>query len=225
MGIISKRQIIQIDAFVRKHGIKYYDVRSEIIDHLASDIERMTIEQPELNYEQARYRALLNLPETEFRNIQKEKELYLKSYWKSTITNELLEYFQLPKILMTIAFFLVIFFISALYSFTPQILMAIGTMFLMAQVLSVQEKFNWLILKTFTDYVSGSIFLCQCIILWVVNNIPESNTFWNETHSGNALMTTITVLFLLADYLCGVHIPNRLLKDLREQYPETYLAI
>jgi hypothetical protein len=37
---LSKDQIITIDDYLKENGVKYWDIRLELIDHLASKLEK-----------------------------------------------------------------------------------------------------------------------------------------------------------------------------------------
>ena len=51
---ISENHIEQLYKFTREHFVYHYDVQTELVDHLANDIEQICEEQPQLTFEQAR---------------------------------------------------------------------------------------------------------------------------------------------------------------------------
>ena len=54
---LTKNQIDELYKFTRKHYVYHYDVQSELVDHLANDIENIWQETPNLSFEQARYKS------------------------------------------------------------------------------------------------------------------------------------------------------------------------
>ena len=42
---LTKEQIQQLYKFTRQHYVEYYDVQTELVDHLANDIEQIWIAQ------------------------------------------------------------------------------------------------------------------------------------------------------------------------------------
>ena len=54
---ISQIQIQNLYTFTRKHYVEYYDLQTELVDHLANDIEAMWKEQPQLSFEEAKTKA------------------------------------------------------------------------------------------------------------------------------------------------------------------------
>jgi len=51
---ITNNQIEDLYQFTRKHFVYHYDVQTELVDHLANDIEEIWLENPQLTFEQAR---------------------------------------------------------------------------------------------------------------------------------------------------------------------------
>jgi len=51
---LTSQQIQQLYKFTRQHYVEYYDVQTELVDHLANDIEQIWKEQPNLSFEKAR---------------------------------------------------------------------------------------------------------------------------------------------------------------------------
>ena len=46
---LTKQQLLQIDNYIYVCGIKYYDVRTEIVDHFANILEQKLDKNPNLN--------------------------------------------------------------------------------------------------------------------------------------------------------------------------------
>ena len=51
---LTAEQIQQLYKFTRQHYVEHYDMQTELVDHLANDIEQIWQEQPKLSFEQAR---------------------------------------------------------------------------------------------------------------------------------------------------------------------------
>jgi len=51
---LTEEHIDQLYKFTRKHFVEHYDVQTELVDHLANDIEQIWIDQPKLSFEEAR---------------------------------------------------------------------------------------------------------------------------------------------------------------------------
>lgn len=51
---LTKAQIEKLYLFTRQHYVEHYDVQTELVDHLANDIESILKEKPYLSFEKAR---------------------------------------------------------------------------------------------------------------------------------------------------------------------------
>jgi len=51
---LTEHQINELYIFTRKHYVYHYDVQTELVDHLANDIERIWIASPKISFEEAR---------------------------------------------------------------------------------------------------------------------------------------------------------------------------
>jgi len=51
---LTKNQIDELYKFTRKHYVYHYDVQSELVDHLANDIEKIWEQTPNLSFEDAK---------------------------------------------------------------------------------------------------------------------------------------------------------------------------
>ncbi len=50
----TQSQISDLYAFTKRHYVEYYDLQTELVDHLANDIEAIREETPSLSFEEAR---------------------------------------------------------------------------------------------------------------------------------------------------------------------------
>ena len=51
MKKVSASQIEKLYRFTRQHYVEYYDVQSELVDHLANGIEEQWKEDPEIPFQ------------------------------------------------------------------------------------------------------------------------------------------------------------------------------
>jgi hypothetical protein len=103
---LPKEEIQKLFDFVESKNVPYRDVQFEIVDHLASAMEDLKEENPEWPYSLCLEQVYKKFPITGFALLQLEKEEALNKYWKRKLWPYLLEYFKLPKIILTIATFI-----------------------------------------------------------------------------------------------------------------------
>lgn len=80
---ITENHITELYKFTRQHFVEYYDVQTELVDHLANDIEQIWQDRPELSFHEARTISFKKFGVFGFMNVveQKQKAMH-KRYWK-----------------------------------------------------------------------------------------------------------------------------------------------
>lgn len=106
---LTPEEVDSLLDFCTRHYVPEYDLQVELVDHLASGIENQWAENPDLPFQVALNNTFDQFGIFGFSKIksQKEKELrrkYRNLFWKYT-----LEFFRLPKILLTILLTIVLF--------------------------------------------------------------------------------------------------------------------
>ena len=99
---LTASQIDNLFKFTRKHYVYHYDVQSELVDHLANDIESIWQETPNLSFEQARDKSFKKFGVFGFMDVIEAKQKQMnKRYWK-ILLRFVKEWFTMPKLLTTI---------------------------------------------------------------------------------------------------------------------------
>lgn len=109
---LNESQIDHLFQFVRSKYVRYYDVQLELVDHLASAIEKEMASHEFLTFEQALQRVYGRWPITGFAQFIEEKRKGLKKYWRRRFWAYLRQYFRLPKILIALLLALVFYQLS-----------------------------------------------------------------------------------------------------------------
>jgi heme exporter protein D len=99
---LTENHIEQLYIFTREHYVEYYDVQTEIVDHLANDIEQIWVSQPLLSFEQAREKSFKKFGIFGFMDVVNSKESQMTKKYFKLILKFTKEWFQLPKIVLTI---------------------------------------------------------------------------------------------------------------------------
>jgi hypothetical protein len=106
---LTPEQIDDLFTFCGERGAYYYDVQIELVDHYASAIEKRWDTAPALTFEQALQLEYNHFNQYDFKQIIEEKESSLKKKYIRLQGKYVLEYFRLPKVLMTIALILTLY--------------------------------------------------------------------------------------------------------------------
>lgn len=98
---LTQNQIQDLYPFTRKHFVEWYDLQTELVDHLTNDIEHIWQQEPNLPFQQARDKAFKKFGIFGFGDIIQKKQHQLdKKYWK-LCWKYFKEYFKIPKIILT----------------------------------------------------------------------------------------------------------------------------
>ena len=108
---LTKEQIQQLYKFTRQHYVKYYDVQTELVDHLANDIEQIWIEQPNLSFEQARAVSFRKFGIFGFMDVIEAKQKQMNKRYIKILWRFFKEWFTVPKIITTASIFTTLFFV------------------------------------------------------------------------------------------------------------------
>ena len=103
---LTKEQIQQLYIFTRQHYVEHYDMQTELVDHLANDIEQIWQEKPTLSFEDAKKMSFKKFGVFGFMDVYGARQKALeKKYWK-IIWRFTKGWFQLPKIILTTLIFM-----------------------------------------------------------------------------------------------------------------------
>lgn len=191
MEQLTSDQIQTIDAFVKERYIHYEDVRIEIVDHLATEIEAERINKPNESFGILLYKAA-GRNESILKTIIKVSEKELRWYWIKLLPKEFVKSFFSAYMLVPIAMFFAIVFLSSVVSglllnlvsfILYSVVLGILSYLMKGQVDSLylmQERNHLLASRTFVDLfliVSGVSFLVLLITIGLVLSFGD---FLNE---------------------------------------------
>lgn len=97
--MLTKEQIDYLFVFCSRHGVDYYEVQTELVDHLGSEIEGEMATNPDTNFSSALTRAFATFGRYGFEEIVEERRAMIskrisKEYWED-IRNQ----FKWPQVL------------------------------------------------------------------------------------------------------------------------------
>ena len=108
---LTTPQIEDLFKFTRKHFVYHYDVQSELVDHLANDIEEIWKERPQLSFEDARDTSFKKFGIFGFMDVIEAKQKQMNKRYRSILWRFFREWFTLPKVMTTLAVFLSLFMV------------------------------------------------------------------------------------------------------------------
>ncbi len=230
---LTTPQIEDLFKFTRKHFVYHYDVQSELVDHLANDIEEIWKERPQLSFEDARDTSFKKFGIFGFMDVIEAKQKQMNKRYRSILWRFFREWFTLPKVMTTLAVFLSLFMVLKI-QYSEYFLL--GALFLVVILDFIQQTKARKIQKKKTQK-QEKVFLLEAMI----GNTRQGVTFFGVLELFNCLnmvkvpfsslsdhwlllisfsATALLILFYITAFL----IPQKAEELLAETYPEYKLV-
>lgn len=108
---ITEAQIQNLYKFTRQHFVEYYDVQTELVDHLANDIEQICLEYPDVSFEDAKQESFKKFGVFGFMEIVEQKQKSVGKRYRKYLWSALKKWIKIPHIFLTLLLFFT-FYIS-----------------------------------------------------------------------------------------------------------------
>lgn len=99
---LTENQIQELYLFTRKHYVEWYDLQTELVDHLANDIETLWEQNPEVSFDKALNMTFKKFGVFGFADVIIKRQKALEKKYFGMLWVFLKEYFQFPKIISTL---------------------------------------------------------------------------------------------------------------------------
>ncbi|ARV15917.1 hypothetical protein [Polaribacter sp. SA4-12] len=230
---LTETHIEELYKFTRKHYVYFYDVQTELVDHLANDIETIWEENPKLAFENARDKSFKKFGIFGFMDVIEAKQKQMNKQYGKILWRFFKEWFTLPKLVITVSIFLSLFFLLKT-PYSKYIILAgllvLTTINLIKQTKAKrkhknkeQQKEKIFLLESmigdtrqgFSGLAFINIFNCVNIIKIPFNSL--------ENHWLFLISFSVTCVILLF-HVTGFMIPQKAEELLEETYPEYKLS-
>ncbi|EIJ38374.1 hypothetical protein JoomaDRAFT_1359 [Galbibacter orientalis DSM 19592] len=94
---ISSEQIQNLYKFTQKHYVEYFDLQTELVDHLANGIETQWQHNPHISFEDALEKEFKKFGVFGFMEVVEERQKALGKKYLGIIKKEFLSYFSWPE--------------------------------------------------------------------------------------------------------------------------------
>lgn len=226
---LTIEQIQQLYKFTRQHYVEYYDVQTELVDHLANNIEQIWQEQPNLSFEKTRDISFKKFGVFGFMDVVESRTNSLnKKYWK-LVFGIFKNYFKLPQLLTTLALFSVIYMSFIVVPNHKWIYIIIGggvlvvLIFRLYQLQKIkkqrfkQKNKKWLLEESILN--AGNLGALSGVFV----QIPFHASSITTTPLIIAMSSVFTCLIVLT-YIVAFVLPSKCEEILKKQYPEYKLV-
>lgn len=115
MITLDEKHIEQLYDFVGRHYVPWYDLQTELVDHLASGIEQLSEEYPDKSFEHLLEMEFKKFGVHGFEDVIAHNRKSLKREYSQMAWKRIVDFFQWPVILKSAVFIAVIYFVLTLY--------------------------------------------------------------------------------------------------------------
>ena len=226
---LTTQQIDQLYTFTRQHYVEWYDVQSELVDHLANAIETQWKENPELTFDAVLNKEFGKFGVFGFMGVVEERQKLLAKKYNRLIWKYYREFFKLPKIILTTALIYGVYIFMSFFKSPEEVfrwtyisilIFSFGLFLIARKRLKQRQKQTgkkWL----FEDNESTPTILFQFLFGFNISNsifILFEGHQWQNEHSIIASAILVFIAFYI--YIQLKIIPKKVSEELEKTYPE-----
>ena len=227
---LTTEQIDQLYTFTKQHYVEYYDLQTELVDHLANAIELEWETNPSLSFETLLNKEFKKFGVYGFIDVLRKKQKAMNKRYFKWVWNHFKAFFELPKIIGTVLL------IAALFYFLKfnennikfiKILFVIQLAIVFFALIKRELNKNKNVLNSKKWLLENTIYRCGNFgsLFWLpfitVNNACNSITEINEISDYFLFgMSCFLVACGLFFYIMLFEIPSKAQKYLEKTYPE-----
>ncbi|WBL25649.1 hypothetical protein [Zunongwangia sp. HGR-M22] len=229
MRKVNQNQTDRLYRFTSEHLVEYYDVQTELVDHLASAIEEKWSQNPSFEFEEMLQQEFKKFGVFGFLEVVEARQKAMtKTYW-NLVLNEALTFLKLPKVLLIIGVVSFIFWSLTKLEFGKII---IASIVLLEMILLFYQLIKLNGEKKKRAKRNEKIYLLEEMIL-NVGQIAAISFFPGyllihfdkivPVDIGSIIMAILITLSFVIHYIAVVVLPSRKEEILIEIYPELKL--
>ena len=227
---LTSQQIDHLFTFTRQHYVEWYDLQSELVDHIANAIETQWQENPNRSFDEALQLEFKKFGVFGFMDVVEKRQAVLGKKYNGLVWQHFKDFFGIPKIILTIAMTLVLYSILKISAYSAWIfvghyLIVVGFTFyelfrnnkIKKRKTQTQEK-RWLFEEIINQYgsFSGVVIFPFNIIVQIFNRSEKylGNDYW--TIGLSFLLVVLTLMLFIIFKI----IPSKAKQYLEATYPE-----
>ena len=222
---LSRTQIEKLFIFTRQHYVEYYDLQTELVDHLANAIEEQWQENPKISFEEALQKEFKKFGVFGFMDVVEKRQAAMNKKYNKIVWNHFKTFFKLPQIIGT---FLAIgiLFLSLKNSSQATLMVSVFAITIMvsfwvAVSFSVRKK-NKIAKAVGKKWLFNEIIFGYSSIVGL-SYLPLQFLVHFENHYSEIMlliMCVVLVFMVLLEYIILILIPSKAEEYLHQTYPE-----
>jgi len=226
---LTEAQIDQLYSFTRKHFVEWYDLQSELVDHLANGIEAMWVENLKLSFEQVLNLEYRKFGVFGFSDVVEKRKIALNKKYTMLFLGLFKGFFKLPTVIATVSIVFIVFYTLRYIRYAEQIFL---TVFAAITILIYLKLFTnnrkrkqiktterrWLFEDVIYNY--GNFAGLLMIPVQLLINLSNLNTTFFQSPLLLFISCFLLVSYALAAYIILFFIPSKAEIFLNKVYPE-----
>jgi len=229
---LSSEQIGQLYTFTRRHYVEWYDLQSELVDHLANAIEAEWQQDPKLTFEEVLDIEFKKFGIFGFMDVVEERQKFLQKKYARLIWKYYKQFFRLPRIILTFALIYMLFLISGLFP-NPKYfflsILVIGIILVIMDLAKTTRAYKkreketgkkWLFEEVAKNLNSLPVLFLPVNIFNAVNSFSQGP--WTETYS--LVSASLFVLVGIWMFVQLKIIPGNVSEELEKTYSEYQIS-
>jgi len=223
---LTTEQIEKLYVFTRQHYVEYYDLQTELVDHLANAIETQWEENPKRAFDEALQLEFKKFGVFGFMDVVNKRKGALHSKYNKMVLKELRSFFSLPKIISTISSIGILYYLLKLFQEGFEIMQWLIGFLIVSFIIGLaflSRKQKKETAKTGKRWLLKDIIFGYSSIAGVLNVVVQLACRLDDNHYPDwflALFSLLLVVLFLTEYVVLFLIPSKAEYYLRQTYPE-----
>jgi len=224
---LTKKQIQNLYKFTKQHYVYWYDLQSELVDHLANDIEQIWQEQPQLSFEEAKNKAFKKFGIFGFMDVVEKRQKALSKHYYKLFWKAFLQFFTIPKIAFTISMFFTLFYFVRWIEHNRIVILILASTVIIVPFIQLYKNKRKLRQKEqntgkkymFEEYITnlGGLAVIIQIPFQLLSYVADKE-IW--TFNMEIIFTATIIICVLSFYITVYELPPKVRAILAKEHPE-----
>lgn len=223
---LTPEQINRLYQFTRQHYVEWYDLQTELVDHLANAIEAQWQENPKISFEDALQIEFKKFGVFGFMDVVEKRQAALNKKYNGIIWKHFKAFFTIPKIILTVTLVGLTYLVLINTKDKATIVLAAFGIIVLSfysfiiyfthknKKATLGNAKKWLL----KEIILGRSSICGLIYLPIQIMLRSEKLM--EYPLGVAGISFLLVSMALIEYIMVIEIPKKAEAYLHETYPE-----
>lgn len=230
---VTSENVKRLYQFTRQHYVEYFDLQSELVDHLANAIEEEWQNNPEEDFEEVLLREFKKFGVFGFSDIVSQRKKSMKRKYRKLVIEQFYRFINFPKTLLFLSTVFCLYLLVENVDLSHWIYLG-GLLFIlgwsMVSVIKIERRYKkrveesgrkWLLEKYIYSVGSNAQFLNLIIqfYIFIYNMNINAHTF--KLNSIIVfLLCFVALMFMVICYISVYYLPKYAERYLTKVYPE-----